>query len=57
MELNDAASPGWPVPYAARPMSSTAGVLATRIVTVPEEAAVMEVYNGRNTVCMRDTDR
>ena len=42
--------PGTPAAYAAH-------VLATRIVTVPEEAAVMEVYNGRNTVCMRDTDR
>lgn len=56
MELNDAVPPGWPVPYAGRPMSSTAGVLTTRTVTVPD-AAVMEVYNGRNTVCMRDTDR
>ena len=49
--------PGTPAAYADRSMSSTAHVLATRIVTVPEEAAVMEVYNGRNTVCMRDTDR
>lgn len=49
--------PGTPAAYAGRSMSSTAHVLATRIVTVPEEAAVMEVYNGRNTVCMRDTDR
>lgn len=49
--------PGAPATYADRSMSSTAHVLATRIVTVPEEAAVMEVYNGRNTVCMRDTDR
>lgn len=47
---------GTPAAYAGRPMSSTAHVLATRIVTVPEEAAVMEVYNGRNTVYMRDTD-
>lgn len=49
--------PGTPAAYAGRPMSSTAHVLAARIVTFPEEAAVMEVYNGRNTVCMRDTDR
>ena len=48
---------GAPAAYAGRPMSSTAHVLAMRIVTVPEEAAIMEVYNGRNTVCMRDTDR
>lgn len=48
---------GTPAAYAGRPMSSTAHVLATQIVTVPKEAAVMEVYNGRNTVCMRDTDR
>lgn len=48
---------GTPATYIGRPMSSTAHVRATRIVTVPEEAAVMEVYNGRNTVCMRDTDR
>lgn len=48
---------GTPAAHASRPMSSTAHVLATRLVTVPEEAAVMEVYNGRNTVCMRDTDR
>lgn len=48
---------GTPAAYAGRPMSSTAHVLATRIVAIPEEAAVMEVYNGRNTVCMRDTDR
>ena len=48
---------GTPAAYAGRPMSSTAHVLATRIVTIPEEATVMEVYNGRNTVCMRDTDR
>ena len=47
---------GMPATYADRSMSST-HVLATRIVTVPEEAAVMEVYNGRNSVCMRDTDR
>ena len=40
-----------------RLMSSTSGVLTPRAVTIPEEAAVMEVYNGRNTVCMRDTDR
>ena len=49
--------PGAPAAYAGRPMSSTAHVLAMRIVTVPEEAAIMEVYNGRNSVCMRDTDR
>ena len=48
---------GTPTAYAGRPMSSTAHVLATRIVKLPEEAAVMEVYNGRNSVCMRDTDR
>ena len=48
---------GTPTAYAGRPMSTTAHVLATRIVTVPEEAAELEVYNGRNTVCMRDTDR
>lgn len=48
---------GTPAAYAARPMSSTTRVLTTRIVTIPVEAAVMEVYNGRNTVCMRDTDR
>ena len=48
---------GTPTAYAGRPMSSTAHVLAMRIVTLPEEAAVMEVYNGRNSVCMRDTDR
>lgn len=40
-----------------RLMSSTSGVLTPRAVTIPEEATVMEVYNGRNTVCMRDTDR
>lgn len=56
MELNDAASTGIAGPYVGRPMSSVAGVLTTRTVTVPD-AAVMEVYNGRNTVCMRDTDR
>lgn len=38
-------------------MSSTSGVLKSRAVMIPEEAAIMEVYNGRNTVCMRDTDR
>ena len=48
---------GMPAAYADQSMSSTAHVLAMRIVTVPEEAAIMEVYNGRNTVCMRDTDR
>lgn len=48
---------GTPATYIGRLMSSTSGVLTPRIVTVPEEAAVMEVYNGRNTVCMRDTDR
>lgn len=48
---------GTPAAYASRPMSSTAHVLTPRAVTIPEEAAVMEVYNGRNTVCMRDTDR
>lgn len=47
---------GTPAAYACRPMSSAPGVLTTRTVTVPD-AAVMEVYNGRNTVCMRDTDR
>ena len=57
MELNDAAPAGNAGHVCRRSMSSTAHVLATRIVTVPEEAAVMEVYNGRNTVCMRDTDR
>ena len=46
-----------PTAYVSRPMSSTSGVLTPRAVTIPEEAAVMEVYNGRNTVCMRDTDR
>lgn len=49
--------PGWPGPYVVRPMSSTAGVLTTRAAMIPDEAAVMEVYNGRNTVCMRDADR
>lgn len=49
--------PGSPAAHVGRPMSSTAGVLTTRTVAIPEEAAVMEVYNGRNTVCMRDTDR
>ena len=48
---------GTPAAYAGRPMSSTAHVLASRIVTLLVEAAVMEVYNGRNSVCMRDTDR
>lgn len=48
--------PESPAAHAGRPMSSTAGVLTSRTVTVPA-AAVMEVYNGRNTVCMRDTDR
>lgn len=48
---------GTPAAYACRPMSSAPGVLTTRAVAIPEEAAVMEVYNGRNTVCMRDTDR
>ena len=57
MELNDAASTGIAGHYVGRPMSSTTRVLTTRIVTIPVEAAVMEVYNGRNTVCMRDTDR
>ncbi len=48
---------GTPAAYAGRPMSSTADVLTPRVVPIPEKAAVMEVYNGRNTVCMRDTDR
>ena len=48
---------GTPAAYVSRPISSTSGVLTPRAVTIPEEAAVMEVYNGRNTVCMRDTDR
>lgn len=48
---------GTPAAYACRSMSSTSGILTTREVAIPEEAAVMEVYNGRNTVCMRDTDR
>lgn len=48
---------GTPATYVCRLMSSTSGVLTPRAVTIPEEAAVMEVYNGRNTVCMRDTDR
>lgn len=48
---------GMPAAYVCRLMSSTSGVLTSRAVTIPEEAAVMEVYNGRNTVCMRDTDR
>ena len=48
---------GTPATYIGRLMSSPSGVLTPRVVTIPEEAAVMEVYNGRNTVCMRDTDR
>ena len=43
--------------YACRPMPSTSDVLTTRAAPIPDEAAVMEVYNGWNTVCMRDADR
>ena len=48
---------GMPAAFVCRLMSSTSGVITPRAVTISEEAAVMEVYNGRNTVCMRDTDR
>ena len=58
MEFNDASSDGVSGPRVRWSANAVDHYIrTTRTTTAPDEAAVMEVYNGRNTVCMRDTDR